>query len=65
MANTPWVVRFYIAGRFGSMMERRYVFDSALRREAVATLANNKLAAFRRNNVAVYPRYDLERKTSL
>jgi hypothetical protein len=64
MTNTPWIVRFYIASRFGSMTERRFVFDAELRREHVIKLADQKLAGFRRNNIAVYPRYDLEKKAT-
>ena len=62
--NAPWIVRFYIASRFGSMQERRYTFDASLRRENVVKLADNKLASFRRNNVAVYPRYDLTKENA-
>ncbi len=57
-----WIARFYIASRFGSMQERRYSFDGKLAHAVVTKLADNKLAGFRRNNVAVYPRYDLEKE---
>lgn len=57
-----WIARLYVAGRFGSMTERKLSYDAKLTRHDVELRVETRLKLLQSSGVSVYPRYDLQQE---
>ena len=54
-----WVQTYYIANRFGSMIERERTYGSSLQLHEVRQRADRFIINLQQKGAPVYPQYDL------
>lgn len=57
-----WVANYYIANRWGAMVEKTRIYSGRLARNDVIRNLDNHLDRLRASGTPVYPQYDLQQE---